>query len=424
MRAAPTMSAARANYLLLLLTLVGTVNSLDRGIFGVVLQSIKAEMHVSDTVMGLVAGLPFAFFYAFMGVPIAYLADRYSRRNIIVIGMAFWSVMTCLTGFVANVWQLAVTRFLMGAGEASSVAPSNAMVADLYPKKKRPFVLGILWTGLSLGAVAALAGGGWINQQYGWRAAFIAAGVPGIILAILLILTTKEPVRGASDKVKVSLDVSTLRATIGFLAKSKAYIYVLTGGVLGAIGLSSQGSWSVPFLIRVHHFSSAEAGGFLGLIRFTSLPGYLLGGYLATRLGQWDERWRVWVPALGCLLGAPAGILFLFSDVRWIMFTGSALMSFFGAMQPGPLAAICQTVAKIRMRAVSVAVFIFFLNFVGNIGPVGVGYLNDRMSAAYGPEAIRYSLLWLGTLVWVGAGLFIWIAARYFVQDTERALEA
>jgi len=164
-----SLSAARANYLLALLTLVGALSFFDRGIFSAVLQSIKLDLHISDTVIGLVAGLVFVVFYTIMGVPIAYLADRYNRRNIIVIGMTVWSILTSLTGFVSNVWQLATLRFLMGAGEASSSAPSSAMVADMYPKEKRPFVLGILWSSSTIGTALALMVGGWINQHYGWR---------------------------------------------------------------------------------------------------------------------------------------------------------------------------------------------------------------------------------------------------------------
>jgi len=197
------------------------------------------------------------------------------------------------------------------------------------------------------------------------------------------------------------------------------------GGVVMAIGMSSQGAWAVPFLIRVHHFTTSQAGAFLGLNRIASLPGYLLGGYFATAFSRWDERWRCWVPALGCVLGVPAGVFFVFSNVHWIMFTGCALMLFFSAMQFGPLMAVCQTVVKVRMRAVAVAVFIFMVNFIGQIvGPLGVGLMNDKMGPIYGADAIRYSMLWFGTLVGIGAGVFMWIAARYFARDSERALQA
>ena len=419
----PSAIYPAAGYLLALLTLVGAVNSLNRTIFGVVLQSIKTEMHASDTVMGLVAGLAFALFYAFMGMPLAYLSDRYNRRNIIVIGMTFWSAMTCLTGLAANVWQLAVVRFLMGAGEASSGPPSNAMVVDLYPKEKRPFVLGILWAGASLGAIVALAGGGWVNQHYGWRTAFIWSGIPGFLLAGLL-LFTREPVRGASDKGKVSLEVSSFWATIRFLATSRTYVLMAFGGVVMAIGMSSQGAWAVAFLIRVHHFTTSSAGAFLGLNRVASLPGYLLGGYFATAFSKWDDRWRVWVPALGCLLGVPAGLLFVFSNVPWIMFVGFALMAFFTSMHFGPLMAVCQTVVKVRMRAVAVAVFIFMVNFIGQtVGPLGIGIMNDKMGPVYGADAIRYSMLWFGTLVGIGGGALMWMAAPFLAADSERALQ-
>ena len=155
-------------------------------------------MHVSDTALGLVSGLAFVVFYSLLGLPIAWLADRWSRRNIIAIGFAFWSVMTALTGLVANIWQLATTRFLMGAGEACGLAPSNSMVADLFRRPSRPLALAILGAANSFAFIAFFPIVGWIGERHGWRQMFVAAGIPGILLALVFFLTVKEPARGAS----------------------------------------------------------------------------------------------------------------------------------------------------------------------------------------------------------------------------------
>ncbi len=417
------LSPTAANYTLLLLTLINTLNYLDRGIFSAVLQSIKSEMRLSDTSIGLVAGFAFFLFYSILGMPIAYLADRYSRRNIIAIGLAVWSVMTSLTGLAANLWQLALTRFLMGAGEASSLAPSNALVSDLYPRQRRSFVLGILATGSTFGVSLAYLVGGWMNQHYGWRSAFFVAGLPGILLAILFLLTVREPARGMHEKAE-SLEKSTFAETILFLARSKAYIFVMIGfGIMG-ISVHAKSVWSAAFLIRVHHLNSSSAGTLIAIGQLLTLPGYLAGGALAERLGRRDERWKVWVPTLGYVLSVPATILFLLANTSGALFAGLLLSSFFGSLHFGPVLAVCMNVAKVRMRALSTATLMFFGNLIGQIiGPLGVGYLNDIMTSAFGDLAIRYSMS-LGALCALIAAGFSLIGSRYVVQDTKRAAEA
>ena len=175
-------------------------NYLDRSILGLALPMIKAEMQASDTALGLVSGLAFVLFYAILGVPIAWAADRWNRRNIIAAGLAFWSLMTALTGFVANIWQLALARFLMGAGEACCMPPSNSIISDLFRKARRPLALAIFGTANSIAFIALFPIAGWIADHHGWRTMFVAAGAPGLVLALLFYLTVREPVRGASDE--------------------------------------------------------------------------------------------------------------------------------------------------------------------------------------------------------------------------------
>jgi MFS family permease len=409
---------------LALLTLVSAFSYFDRGIFSAVLQSIKLELHVSDTVIGLVAGLVFVLFYTIAGVPIAYLADRYNRRNIVVIGLTLWSVFTSLNGFVSNIWQLGTLRFLMGAGEASSGAPSIAMVSDLYPREKRPFVISVLWSSSTVGTALALALGGWINQHYGWRMAFIVAGIPGILLALLLLFTTKDPVRGAADKVKNTLDVIPFRETVRFLFQSKTYIYVVLGCAMVSTFVMGHLIWSFPFMIRVHHFSPAQAGSGLGAARIISIGGYLLGGYLSARLSRIDARWLLWIPALAIFLSVPASAIFLLTDIKWLILASYAAMTFFFGMHFGPVYATCQAVSKIRMRSVSIAVFSLCINLFGYfVGPLVVGYMNDKLIPVYGSGAIRYSLLWMGIAFGMAGVLFLWMSAFYLVKDSKRAAE-
>ena len=328
--------------------------------------------------------------------------------------------MTSLTGMVANVFQLALTRFLMGAGEASSIAPSNAMLSDLYSKERRSFVMGVLATGGTFGTSLAFLVGGWMNLHYGWRSAFYVAGIPGLVVALLFVLTVREPSRGAQEKVSRPASGS-FAETMRFLSKSKTYIYLLIGFSISGISVYASSVWSAAFVMRVHHLDSGAAGTFLAVGRLMSLPGYIAGGALAERLARIDERWRVWIAALGCALSAPTTLIFLVANSQTIAFVGLCLSSFFSSLHFGPIMATCISVARVRMRAVSAATLMFCGSLVGQIfGPLAIGYFNDRMVDAFGNLAIRYSMS-LGALSTLVAGIFICAASRHVVADTWRA---
>ena len=416
-------SAWRAHYTLAILTLIYALNHLDRSIFSIVLQSIKTEMELSDTALGLIGGLAFVMFYATLGVPIAYLADRYSRKIIITAGLTVWSLMTALTGLVTGVWQLALARFLMGAGEACGTAPSNSMLADLYDKARRPLALSVLTSGSTIGVFFGFLVGGWVNELYGWRVAFFAAGAPGLLVAVLFYGTIREPLRGASETVSISLEAGTFMDAMRFLAGSKTYIFVLLGGCLAGIHMYGIIIWGPAFLIRVHGLASGEAGSYLAVARGpVGIAGIILGGLLADRLGRRDERWRVWVPALGIILSVPAEIVYLLAGPLWLAVAGMMVSTLFTAMHMGPLYAILMNVAKVRMRAVATATFMFFGNLTGStLGPLGVGYLNDLLTPDQGAFAIRYSLLIATGFALLG-GALMWRGSRYVAADARRAL--
>ncbi|MGH8259349.1 MAG: MFS transporter, partial [Steroidobacteraceae bacterium] len=253
-----------AVYSLGFLTLISAFNYLDRGVLGLALPLIKHEMRVSDTALGLASGLAFALFYSLLGVPIAWLADRWSRRNIIAIGFGFWSVMTALTGFVGNIWQLAGARFLMGAGEACGVAPSNALVSDLFPTSRRAMALAILASASSLAYIVFYPLLGWIGQHHGWRAMFIASGVPGLALTLLFVLTVREPPRGAPGSKRPGLEPTSLPASVRFLFGSPAYLLLLLGASLMGASAYAGGTWNPTFLARVHHMRLGEIAAALG----------------------------------------------------------------------------------------------------------------------------------------------------------------
>jgi MFS family permease len=409
-------------YSLGFLTLISSFNYFDRSLLGLVLPLIKAEMRVSDTLLGFVTGLAFVLFYSFLGVPMAWAADRWSRRNIIAIGFLFWSVMTALTGFVSNIWQLALTRFLMGAGEACGVAPSNSLIADVFRPARRPLALSIFGTAFAISSIVFFPVAGWITEAHGWRAAFVAAGVPGAVLAVVFYLTVGEPARGASETRAASAVNVAFVETLRFMCGARTYVLLLAGVVFMGADVYAAGAWSSTLLVRVHGLKIHEIANIVGPVRGILVAvGVVLGGILTDRLGRKNPRWRLYVPGLACLAVVPADLAFLLGDSRSVWVSGFALSSLLTLLHQGPIYAAVLNVARLRMRATATAIVLFCSSLLGMaLGPLLVGWLNDRLAPYYGTSAIRYSMLFLVLGVTV-AGFCFLFAARTLEADTLRA---
>lgn len=420
--AARTDWGLTAAYPLGFLCLISVFNYLDRSILGLALPMIKEEMQASDTALGLVSGLAFVLFYAILGIPIAWAADRWNRRNIIAAGFAFWSLMTALTGYVGNIWQLAMARFLMGAGEACCMPPSNSIIADLFRKARRPLALAIFGTANSIAFIALFPIAGWIAETYGWRMMFVAAGAPGLVLALLFYLTVSEPQRGASEEGQARLEREAFGTTARFLAGSRTYLLILGGVTFMGANIFAAGAWTPTFLARVHGMTMAEVAASIGPVRgLLGAIGILAGGFFIDRLAPHNVRWRIRIPAIACALAGPAEALFLLGEPQWLWLLGFALTSFMTLLHQGPIYAATMDVARIRMRAIAIAVLIFCASLLGQaVGPLAVGVLNDVLQPSLGDEAIRYSLLIIAVTP-ILSGLCFWAAARSYVADTERA---
>jgi predicted MFS family arabinose efflux permease len=419
---ARTSSSREANYALGVLFVVYMLNYADRGIFSLLLESIKKDFQVSDTVMGLVGGLGFALFYSILALPIARWADRYSRRSILTAGLAVWSVMTCLSGVAVGPWQLAFTRLGVGAGEASGIAPSHSMLADMFPKEVLPRTLSILTAGSSVGIFVGSVLAGFIAQHYGWRWAFIAEGLPGICVAILFRFTVKEPARGAMEGPLANTNLFSVKDTLRFLFSQRSFVYITIGGTFMGITLYGFQFWTPPFLARVHHLSTATIGLLNGVMfAVFGVVGVLIGGFFAERLGKRDIRWRLNVPAIASIASCPVSLLFLFlpslrgSLICWALST----MCIFA--YAGPIYAVYQTVSMVRMRALASATFLFLGNLLGlGAGSAVIGYISTQLSHRYGPLSIRYSMIFPSVLG-LFAGLLFWIGSKYLAADTARA---
>src|SRR3954469_11017306 len=274
--AATAKPPARRYYVLGLLTIIYALNFLDRTIFNVLIEPIKKEFQLSDTMMGLLAGFGFVLFYSLLGIPIARIADRLNRRNIVAVAFAFWSAMTTLCGMASSVATLAMARIGVGIGESAGTPASQSLVADLFGKNERPRAPGIYAIGTYLGVFLGYFIGGYVNQHYGWRMAFFTAGLPGIALAAVLWLTVSEPKRGAMAE---SFTPQSIGPTLGFLASQRTFVIVLIGFCLTTYTNYATSAWIPPFLARVHHLSSVEIGTYAGTFKgLCGMAGTLVGG--------------------------------------------------------------------------------------------------------------------------------------------------
>ena len=257
----------KATWPLIILTLISTFNYLDRSLLGLAMPAIKQEMHVSDTVLGLISGLAFVVVYSLLGVPVAWMADRHNRRNIIAAGLAVWSLMTAFTGFVSNIWQLAMARFIMGAGESCGAAPSNSMLADYFPAGRRPLALAFYGLAPTISFALFFPLAGWITEHHGWRMMFMAAGLPGVGIAILFLLTVREPKRTAGPSGKSFKPSASIVQDLKALFANRCFVWMFIGVTFMGANVWAAGAWTPTFFARVHNMGMAEASAVIGPAR-------------------------------------------------------------------------------------------------------------------------------------------------------------
>lgn len=396
------------------LVLVNAVNIIDRNMFGLLLPDIKRDIHLTDTELGLLGGPAFALTYALSGVPIAWLADRIGRRNIIVVGLTFWSAATAATGLAANAIQLFIARIALGLGEATNTAPASALIGDWFPTKSRTVAVAFFTTGGPLGIMIGFPAIGWIAQNYGWQSAFFAMGLVGVLIAGLLLLLGREPsqISGPISRPKVE-EKPKLKPALRQLFGSRAFVIMLLAGVAFSIANTIMNLWVPAFLERVRGLNTEETGAFIGIYRgFFGVIAAILGGYVIAHLTGRDRRWLGWVPAALCLAMAPAELLFIWSgsDLGWQ--AGLAIDTLlFSIVTPCSFALVLAIVDP-RIRAFGTSIYLLVFSLVGqSFGSLAVGMLNDSLHQNLGEEAIRYSMM-LAPAGMAVSGLFLFLLAR------------
>lgn len=382
-RASKGISVRDQRYAVFMLLVVSTVAFIDRSILNTVGQAIKADLHLSDTQLGLLGGAAFAILYGVLAIPVARLAERYNRVRIISISMAAWSAMTALCAAAGGFGGLMLARIGVGIGEAGSGAPSQSLIGDYFPPEKRASIFGILGLATPIGIILGGIGGAIIAEQYGWRAAFLIVGLLGILLAAIVWRTLKEPQRGLFDGRMASDVTPPLREVVRRLAGSPAFRNLaMAGTVVSFVGYAGM-TFTHPFFVRNFDAGYTEAAIAFAVINSLSLgSGSVVGGLLADRLGQRDIRWYGWLPALSMLLAA-ATYMIGFSQTSWlwtiVLLTPSG---FFAGVFTGPTFAITSNLVEPRMRASATAILTLTMSVLGmTLGPITAGLLSDIFAA-------------------------------------------
>ena len=409
------------NYVLFILTCGYVLNFVDRQVMTILLEPIKAEFGASDTQMGLISGLAFALFYATLGVPVARLADRWSRRNVLAISMATWSAVTAACGMAGSFWQLALLRVGVGIGEAGGTPPSQSLLTDYFPKERRALAQGVLATAPNIGVLVGLFGGALIAEAFGWRTVFFVFGVPGVGLALLLFFTVKEPIKVKPQGLEA--DRSMMSALSGII-RLPSFFMIALGVGFAAIPGYGLGVWSPSFLVRVHGMSLVDAGLWLGIIGLSGgTLGTILSGVLADRLALRDNRWQLWIPAVGLMVALPLQALFLLWPASAVftiagktapvalVFMG--LSSVFACFWIAPSYAAVQNLVPSHWRTQASALLLLVFNLLGlGLGPLLVGMLSDGLSS-FGTASVRWALLSSLSMGYVAITCYWFGAAKY-----------
>jgi predicted MFS family arabinose efflux permease len=412
--AAPVTRSA-AHYALALLTLVYVFNFVDRQILSILLEPIRRDLGVSDTAMGFLTGPAFALFYTLAGIPIARWADRGVRRDIIAIGLALWSGMTALSGLATQYWHLAFARVGVGVGEASCSPAAHSLIADYFPRERRATAMSIYSSGINIGIMAGFVIGGWMSEAFGWRSAFFIVGLPGILVAVIVRTSLREPPRSASASTASFDFIESLKA----LWSLRAFRHVCLGAALASVVGYAFLTWNPAFLERTHGMSRGEIGTWLGLASgLGGALGTLLGGVLADRLGARDPRWHAWIPSIGRLLSLPCLVLFTTQSNSTTALLWFVPAQIFGAFWFGPVFGLTQGLVPPAMRAFASAVLLFVVNVIGlGLGPQIVGLMSDAFGARLGADGLRASLLCV-CAVEIWAAFHFFRSARWLVLDT------
>ncbi len=405
------------NYVLSVLAFGYLLNAFDRSILGILLEPIKLEFGVSDTALGLLGGIAFAAFYSTLGIQLALWADRSNRRNVLALSICVWSAMTVLCGFSTTFVLLLLARIGTAIGEAGGSPPSHALISDYFSPQRRGTALAIYALGAPTGAMLGGLLGGIGNEMFGWHVTFMLAGLPGLLLAPLVLFTVAEPRPAVVAQPQVQ--APPFSEIVDYLWQRRSFRHLCLACALHATTIYGTGAFNASFLIRSHGWNTTDIGQLFAVMGVAGIAGTFIGGIVADRCSlRWnDPRWYLWVCGGATVLMVPfIGLSYLGSGTLMMMsaFTIGGLLAtaFFG-----PSFAATQALAAPRMRAVTASILIFIKTMIGmGIGPFVIGRASDMLAPVYGGHSLRYALL-LAAVFNIWSAWHFFLSAKYLRAD-------
>jgi predicted MFS family arabinose efflux permease len=417
---AGAFTPAYRNYALGLLVVVYVFNFIDRSILGILVEPIKQDLGASDTMMGFLGGIAFATFYTVLGIPIARMADNGSRRNVLAVCLTIWSAATALCGLAQSFATLLMARIGVAVGEAGGSPPSHSMISDMFPADRRATALAIYALGIPIGTMLGNLGGGWINEAFDWRSAFFVVGLPGVMLALIVRFTLKEPPRGAADGVEITAgEAPPVSEVFKYLWARRSFRLMAVGGSLHAFVGYGVGYWIPAMFNRSHGLTTGEMGMALFYLGFASIAGTFLGGYFGDKLSKRDTRWYLWLPGIATMVSIPFSAFVYIHGTPYTALWVLAIPYFFGAYYLGPTFSLTQGMVGLRMRALASGILLFILNIIGlGLGPQFTGIASDVLNATtnLGQDSLRWALVISLVFNVVSAVMYL-LAARTLEED-------
>lgn len=410
-------------YVLLLLTAVGVFNYLDRFVLPFAMEPIKAEFQLSDGQLGLMSGFAFALFYAVAGIPIARWADRGNRNHVITVTAALWSALVALAGVVGSFSQLLLVRVGVAVGESGCVPPAQSLISDYFNRAERPRAMAIYFLASPIAMIIAYSVGSWLIEQWGWRITFMVIGLPGLLLAILVKFTLREP--RLTQKISVVVAEPSFRVVLNTLSRKRSFRHIVAVFCLAMFFSQGIAVWSPAFFMRSYGVGAGEIGSWLALT--WGVGGMLttvLGGYLATRYAARKEALQMKSLSIVIALGMVLHVFCYLSDSKNIsLVLVSIVMGGILPLCSAPVFSAIQSLVEKRMRAVALALIYLFGNLIGfGLGPVVVGLVSDTFAPSFGSESLRYALLVVISPCYLWTAFHCWKAGNT-IEDDIRVVE-
>ena len=405
---------------------VYTLNFLDRQILNILAEPIKRDLGLTDTQLGLLAGPAFAVFYAVLGIPIARYADRGSTNRVTLISaaLAIWSGMTVLCGFAQNFWQMALARIGVGVGEAGCTPSAHSLISDAVAPEKRASAIAFYGMGVPIGTLLGLVIGGVVNDIWGWRAALMLVGAPGLLLALILPFLLRDPRRFGllnGEAAAAGPPPIPVREAVAEIFTSRAYVLLLVAASFAAFLSYGKGLWTLSLFIRSHGMTTTEVG-VIGAVSLgiAGIFGTWLGGWAADRFGTINRRHILTLPAVGMAVAAPIQFLGYGAPIWWVAGLLILVPTILNAAYYGPTYACVQGLVRKELRAVAASVMLFGQNLIGlGLGPFVFGALSDYLQPMAGTESVRWVLFgaaWLGFI----PAFFFWRASLRLKEELDQ----